>query len=339
MPEQPQRSFFWTLAQRAGTQQRENQLSSTFAACFQQSRWFQRVIITALSQACRLDKSFAGTEWVCLEQSHLPKGGRDRIDLCLTPATLGPPSFHIESKVDSPLTEAQVRRYRKKGAEYLIALTKHPPEVSELRLRQLNAYALRWQDIHRALLTSKPTGPIDRFIRSTFTTFLKELNMAHAENLTLQDLHRLNKHLTKLRSSKYTSFVPKQSFQAADALLDFLAEVKRQFIEAHPLAEKYTYRWGPGVWLYFAEEKSPELAEYVFGWNLNRYGWRKQVIGCWVSLSVDGSATLFGVHWKRKSEDWSYDEWPLKQFCIRGVLSVERCVRQLTKVTKRKHLI
>jgi hypothetical protein len=48
MAEQPERSFFWTLAQRAGTQQRENQLSSTFAACFTQSSWFRRVIIDAV---------------------------------------------------------------------------------------------------------------------------------------------------------------------------------------------------------------------------------------------------------------------------------------------------
>ena len=50
MTEQPERSFFWTVAQRAGTQNRKNQLSSTFAACFTQSLWF-RSVMAALKEA------------------------------------------------------------------------------------------------------------------------------------------------------------------------------------------------------------------------------------------------------------------------------------------------
>jgi hypothetical protein len=280
MPEQPERSFFWTLAQRAGSQQRENQLSSTFAACFTQSLWFRHVVIDVVRQASRINAPLRRTDWVCSEQVCPPKGGRWRIDLRVSPAPPadGIPTFHLESKVESPLTEEQVKRYRKKGAEYLIAVTKHPPEVSERRLRQLGAHAVRWQDIHRALNDGRPTSHVDEFIRSSFLTFLEELGMAHAEDLRLSDLSKLVEHFNKLRSPKYAYFVPKQSFQIADALTDFLAEVRRQFMEASPVTEKYTYRWGPGVWLYFDEENPEKLSHYAFGWNLHRYGWRKQVL-------------------------------------------------------------
>ena len=131
--EKPERSFFWTLARWAGSQQRENQLSSTFAACFTQSPWFREVIIGQLCRACRIGKPRGLGSWLCSEQQHLPKGGRERIDLLLSPLppVKGIPSFHLESKVESPLTEEQVNKYRKQGAEYLIAVTKHPPRGVE----------------------------------------------------------------------------------------------------------------------------------------------------------------------------------------------------------------
>ena len=100
--------------------------------------------------------------------------------------------FHLESKVESALTEAQIKKYRKKGAEYLVAVTKHPPEVSERRLRQLGAFALRWQDVHRGLLEKPASGHIDRFIQSSFVTFLEELGMAHADDVRTSDLQKLN---------------------------------------------------------------------------------------------------------------------------------------------------
>ena len=114
----------------------------------------------------------------------------------------------------------------------------------------------------------------------------------------------------------------------ADALVDFLADVKREFMERHPITEKNTKRWGPGVWLYFDEENK-NFVSYVFGWEIHRYGWRKQLIGCSIDLTPRGTNT-FSVYWKRKLGDWENDEWPLKAISTRGVLNVDKCVRRLT---------
>ena len=131
--------------------------------------------------------------------------------------------FTLKAKLSHRSPRSRSRSIVKKGAEYLIIVTKYPPEVSDRRLRQLGAYALRWQGIHRALLDSQPTAHIDRFIRSTFTKFLEELGMAHAADLTLKDVKTIQGTLIKLRSDKRKYFVPKDSFSLADALLDFMA--------------------------------------------------------------------------------------------------------------------
>jgi putative transposase len=77
-------SFFDILAAGAGSQQRENQLSSTFAACFQQSPWFRRTVVDTVRGACRIEKPVGGAAWTCAEQVTPPNGGRDRIDLRLS---------------------------------------------------------------------------------------------------------------------------------------------------------------------------------------------------------------------------------------------------------------
>lgn len=40
------------------------------------------------------------------------------------------PVFHLESKVEAPLTYEQLKRYRRHEARFLIAITKYPPEVT-----------------------------------------------------------------------------------------------------------------------------------------------------------------------------------------------------------------
>ena len=77
--EQTDRSFFWTLAQRAGSKQRENQLSSTFAACFAKFTLVPQRDHPATTPGRRITTPLGRTGWVCSEQVCPPKGGRERI--------------------------------------------------------------------------------------------------------------------------------------------------------------------------------------------------------------------------------------------------------------------
>ena len=158
MTEQPERSFFSTLAQRAGTQNRENQLSSTFAACFTQSPWFVASSFGSCASPVELNKPLAVSGWLCSEQHHLPKGGRERVDLLLSPsppATDVPP-FHLEKrKLRPPLTRGAGARSVawREAPEYL----SHRNEVSTGACSDRRLAATRSptlcdeQDVHRAL--------------------------------------------------------------------------------------------------------------------------------------------------------------------------------------------
>ena len=67
----------------------------------------------------------------CAVEVPTPLAGGGRIDIKLTPTgTVGAelPVFYLESKLGSPLTLDQLRRYRKHGVDYLIAVTKYSPQ-------------------------------------------------------------------------------------------------------------------------------------------------------------------------------------------------------------------
>ena len=122
------RCFFGTLATLAGSGQQENQFSRTFVACFDQSEFFQQQILEELFALCRIrSRKYTDVHWDCAVEVPTPLAGGGRIDIRLAPTgDVGAklPVFHLESKLGSPLTLDQLRRYRKKGVEYLIAVTK-----------------------------------------------------------------------------------------------------------------------------------------------------------------------------------------------------------------------
>lgn len=72
-----------------------------------------------------------------------------------------PPVFYLESKLGAPLTLGQLRRYRKYGVDYLIAITKGPPEVGRKDMVDTGVFTFRWQDLHRRLASKRgPTRQI-----------------------------------------------------------------------------------------------------------------------------------------------------------------------------------
>ena len=90
--------------------------------------------------------------------------------------------------------------------------------------------------------------------------------MAHAQDLTLADVKQVQLVLHRLRSTKPTYFAPKQGFQLADAMLDFLGEVKRQLLERSPALEAYPQKAVPGMGLYFGSRHTLEADYFHFAW-------------------------------------------------------------------------
>jgi hypothetical protein len=144
----------------------------------------------------------------------------------------------LESKVGSPLSRDQLRKYKKKGCEYLIAVTKHYPEVLPDEIEAIGAFALRWQDIHRSIAESTARRPSERFLRREFLAYLEELDMAHRENITRSDLIKLAKILSALRSSNGQSTLS-DSFRTAEAAAGLLEAVRERLQEKHSALRKW----------------------------------------------------------------------------------------------------
>ena len=77
---QPEGRFFAELGRLAGAQ-RENQLSRTFAACFNESPTFRRVMLNRFWQALGRGKNaHSPSDWRCSPEVRTPEGGGGRVD-------------------------------------------------------------------------------------------------------------------------------------------------------------------------------------------------------------------------------------------------------------------
>jgi hypothetical protein len=66
-------AFFAALGHLAGTSQRENQLSRTFAACFAESRHFRRQVLQVLWETCRKKgRTPEPKGWTCTPEVSTP---------------------------------------------------------------------------------------------------------------------------------------------------------------------------------------------------------------------------------------------------------------------------
>jgi len=118
-----------------------------------------------------------------------------RVDLVLRSEDRRAPAFRIENKVEAPLSQAQVRRYRRdRDGSCLVALTKYPPRPTKEWLGDHGCHAVRWQHMHRALTNTKPRNQVDRFLFTNFCSYIEELGMAHREKQSLRAGYRLSPH-------------------------------------------------------------------------------------------------------------------------------------------------
>ena len=181
--------------------------------------------------------------WQCVTEVQTPIPGGGRLDLRFSSDAhrKGPktPVFVIENKVQSKLTREQLARYRRHKVKYLIAVTKHPPEVPQRQLRADGVFAIRWQDVHRHLVESRPTRPVDKFLIRSFLEYLEELKMAYPERLRKTDLLMCRRLLQVAVSPKrYKGLELRDAFGAADQCVQLLTELKRELVERLPAFER-----------------------------------------------------------------------------------------------------
>jgi hypothetical protein len=274
-----------TFFSQLGKEQ-EHQLSRTFAACFNTSPVFRHQILLLLHDTCRPPASKTpDSAWQCAAEIRTPKAGGGRLDLTLSaePSRKSPktPVFVIENKVGAKLNLRQLRKYKRHGVRYLIAVTKYPPDVPERQLKDEGVFALRWQDVHRHLSSHFPRTPVDRFIIKSFITYLEELKMAYPEQLKASDLRDLRLVLNLAASDKrWKGLDPKRAFATADQCLQLLAELRRQLVEEIPELGQFEF-WGPKFYVWRVP-KGDDLKSrfHSFGWQIRSKPHRDPSFSC-----------------------------------------------------------
>jgi hypothetical protein len=184
------------------------------------------------------------------------------------------PVFVIENKVEAKLTLKQLRKYRRHGVRYLVAITKYPPDVPERHMRREGVFALRWQDVHRHLSSRLPRTPVDRFLTKSFIQYLEDLEMAYPERLKARELQNIRRMLNVAASQKrYKGLDPKEAFATADHCLQVLTELRRQLVEKIPELEEFGF-WGPKFYVWRDQQDADERKGFhAFGWEIRGKPW------------------------------------------------------------------
>lgn len=273
---EPKRDFFSVVGHLAQRRHPEDQLSNTFRACFSYSQAYREAVLACLWKLCRLrGRPPAADSWQCTTQvTPTTSAEGSRYDIHLVDAAAKAsgstrvPAFVLESKVDAPLTKAQLKKYAlstQRDGHFLVALTKHYPNVALSWMKNRGIASLRWQDICRVLLRSTLHSPLDKFLTSQFLEYLEAADMAY-DDVSLADLERFATLLNAVRDGKQGGQVNYISFHTGDACLSLLGDVLRGVRESLKTGVQWK-RWGPG---YYSEEDNGEYW-HTLGFNL----WRK----------------------------------------------------------------
>ena len=138
-------------------------------------QFFRQQVLNLLRSVCRIRKALPTPEhWDCAAEVPTPWTCGGRVDLRIGPVTRTRdvlPVFYLESKVESPLTLQQLRRYRRHGVQHLVAVTKYPPKLTQREIEKAGVFVLRWQDLHRLLRERAPTYA-NRFIARSLAEYL-----------------------------------------------------------------------------------------------------------------------------------------------------------------------
>lgn len=244
----PRHSFFPLLL--GGRQDRELKVAAAFAACFRHSAIFRTTVLGLFGATCGVRVS-GRSAWTCESEVTLPTG---RIDLQISSVPDGHRrlmSFWVEMKVQAPLTASQLRRYKRvSDGRYLMALTKHPPETGRKCLEQHGIYALRWQDIHRALVQAE-VGRAEQFLVTAFIEYLEAVGMAHREDIRIEDLDRLNRLFGTIGQAGNAEMSVGTAFDVGSSCLGLMDDVMETVLETHGKQLSTLQRFGPSYFKWF----------------------------------------------------------------------------------------
>jgi hypothetical protein len=267
---------------------------------------FRQLALETIWKSCALQNPIPDAdEWECDYQPSTTVAGGGRHDLCLRPpeGAKFAKTLFLESKVGSPLTAHQLKKYRDHGAQVLIAITKNRPELSQQELRQLGVKSMRWQDFCRTLRQAPIAGKAEKFVLHSFADYLEESGMAYPEDLTEQHLHDVGVMFRKIASLKdYEDRSGGLSFNYAHSCLELLRDVRDSLLERPTKLEKWK-RWGPG---YFKSKEEDEKTYHFLGFSFTGGKWRE--VDPWFSSRFcffdDGSVRWTIAHENPKKDQY-----------------------------------
>jgi hypothetical protein len=319
----------------------ENSLSRLFCACFLESPAFAQTVLTTIWEKVGVGRIPKVDGWECHYQPTTPLHGGGRPDFCLIPppgrrhGTSYKPIF-VESKLEAKLTERQLRKYRMKGTEVLVALTKNWPEVSQERLDEIGVKTLRWQDIRRALRETSRHGQKNKFVCDNFAMYLEETGMAYREDIKKGDLENIRSLLLKIASQESYGEMSFPSvnvaFVTANNCLELLKDVKRRILEKFGKLNQWK-SWGPGYHHNFDPgEGSPY---HAFGFGFYPVEYKRSHFDCYMSFPASRREPI-GVYleYLDRAANWNERELSIGSVLTDGSLDEQKVTRAVVKAAE-----
>ena len=268
--------------------------------------------------------------WQCSAEVATPLEGGGRVDLRFTRTNQSGAvvqDFYVESKVESPLTLAQVEKYRKHGVKSLLVLTKYKPDEPIIAK---GVSELRWQDVHRVLQDMAGARAIDGRLCQWMAEYLEELDMAYREDLTVADLSSCGKLFRSVRSSeKWKQVSARYVFEIAHACTGMLDDLHQDFLDAHPTLEAAPYRNSKthyGKWV----EPEDDSDSHHLRWQITKRHWRRWQF-CFSIVWSEDSRDDGHVFVMLEGSTIQYRESsaPIKNFVTKGVIDRAKLLRHL----------
>lgn len=327
-------SFFGEML--GNSAHRELKVSRAFAACFAGSQTFRRQTLRYICKSCGIPTRTATLDsWRCETEVTVARG---RVDIRLVPDTTQTPTIILENKVAAPLTKEQLLRYKSRGSRTrLVVVTKHYPEVGGLWLRNNHIVSLRWQDFHR-ILGALDVGSrgVDRFLSQEFRTYLEELDMAHREDLTRTDIHRVAALFRTIDVPHVSDMDAEPGFRAGADMIHFLNEVLRRSRERQPELERWK-RWGTRYFKWRPDRNSPWQHHLAF--RLMKHGWQ-EYFGAGIMLAEGSQKPCWVVSGQSTRDKWIEYDHAITRVCKgNGVLDVDKLVHLYLDGLKKSGLL
>jgi hypothetical protein len=292
-------------------------------------------VFELLKEQCYLSLG-QDADWVC--ETEVPtREGKGRLDIVLHRHGDDADARRrvlIESKVESPATLNQLRRYQQSQAKALVLVTKHRPEPGLRALRKYKIRHFRWQDLHDRL--QRPGAPkgtgVNRFLCIEFAKYLEGQDMAYEKTISKKDVERLGRVLRTIGGpEKPRGITPRSGLDALLRWLNLTGEVAERLREEHPGLAR-ARKWGPG---YFSYLDDPNDTKYhAVGVVFSSRPWDDDhVFG--FCLNVGSPKKVWFDVWLENGDDERDVEFTVASLCRKGRVDIDTVTKHVLKLAKR----